>query len=797
MNALKKLSLVAMSLMLFSAMTMMAVADSPDEGDTANYPSRQNDERRPDPPGRVARLQYMTGAVSIQPRGQDDWVEGSLNRPLTSTDNIWTDKNARAELNTGTGIMRMNAESSLTLTNIGDESVQVQLHQGTMNLKIRHLYNGEIYEIDTPNMAFTVQKAGEYRFDVDPDGDATMVTVWKGEGDATGNGSAVRVRAGDQARFYNGTSLAHSIHDAPRYDAFDEWSRVRDKREGDSVSGRYVSRDVIGSEDLDANGTWSETPSYGPVWRPRVEAGWAPYHYGHWIWVEPWGWTWVDDAPWGFAPFHYGRWVYYDDYWGWAPGPYYARPVYAPALVAFFGGPHFFVGASFGFGGIGWCPLGFGEPFFPFFGVSRGFFNRVNISNTRITNITNITNNYYGGHGQVVPRMRYANMNVRGGMTAVSRDTMVNARSVHNNALPLHGGEFKNVRAIDRVPFERTKNSMLGANAGKSAVAPPTRAMQRPVVSRTNPSGPTRGNQITAANGANKPMPGRGLTGTGVSTNAGRNIPRPPQRGEASNAGRNPGQNSGNTLHPQGARNGGPAGMQRGPEMTVPRPPDRGATASNRGGQNNTPRNSGAGVPRPSGPSSVRSEGQAGPRMSGGNSGRSDVGSRGVPRPTQGSVSRPSMPSETRPSVSRPSDSRPSGGRASVPRPTGRVMPAREAGSVGGSRGSSQVPRATEGSRGGQAPRSYGGQGGYSASPRSYGGQGGYSAPSRSYGNTGGGGSPRSSGGSRSAGPGGGGGGGYRSAPSGGGTSAPSHSSGGGGGHSSGGSGRQSNGQRR
>ncbi|MEJ0003193.1 MAG: DUF6600 domain-containing protein [Pararobbsia sp.] len=76
-----------------------------------------------------------------------------------------------------------------------------------------------------------------------------------------------------------------------------------------------------GYEDLDANGTWEESPDYGAVWIPRVAVGWAPYHQGHWAWVAPWGWTWVDDAPWGFAPFHYGRWAYYRNNWAWVPGP--------------------------------------------------------------------------------------------------------------------------------------------------------------------------------------------------------------------------------------------------------------------------------------------------------------------------------------------------------------------------------------------------------------------------------------------------------------------------------------------
>src|SRR5262249_32835529 len=110
-----------------------------------------------DPPGRVARLQYLSGSVSIQPQGTQDWVEGALNRPLTVSDNVWADKNSRAELNVGTGIFRMDEDTSVTLTNVTDQTVQVQLHQGTLALHIRKLYNGEIYEIDTPNLAFTVQ----------------------------------------------------------------------------------------------------------------------------------------------------------------------------------------------------------------------------------------------------------------------------------------------------------------------------------------------------------------------------------------------------------------------------------------------------------------------------------------------------------------------------------------------------------------------------------------------------------------------------------------------------------------
>src|ERR1039458_5474729 len=152
------------------------------------------------------------------------------------------------------------------------------------------------------------------------------------------------------------------------------------------------------AKDLDNYGTWQTVPTYGAIWVPTsVQAGWAPYRYGHWAYIAPWGWTWVDDAPWGFAPFHYGRWVSWGGGWGWAPGPMIGvgwRPYYAPALVGWIGGGGWGIGFGFGIGGgCGWFPLGWGEPFYPWYHgyhggyVSRNYIHNVNVTNTRISNI--------------------------------------------------------------------------------------------------------------------------------------------------------------------------------------------------------------------------------------------------------------------------------------------------------------------------------------------------------------------------------------------------------------------------
>src|SRR5262249_16155802 len=144
--------------------------------------------------------------------------------------------------------------------------------------------------------------------------------------------------------------------------------------------------------------SWQTVPDYGAVWVPStVPAGWAPYRYGHWVWISPCGWTWVDDAPWGFAPFHYGRWVWFHNHWAWTPGRFVARPVYAPALVAFIGGSSFSVSVGFGSApAVGWVPLGWREPFIPWYRASRAHVRNVNVAQvTNVTNVTNTTNITY------------------------------------------------------------------------------------------------------------------------------------------------------------------------------------------------------------------------------------------------------------------------------------------------------------------------------------------------------------------------------------------------------------------
>src|SRR5216683_2861220 len=382
-----------------------------------------------DPPGRVARLNYLQGSISFQPGGETDWVQANPNRPLTEGDNLWADRNSRGELHIGSSSIRIGSETGITFLNLDDRTVQIQLAEGSMNVSVRRLDGGDAFEIDTPNLAFTLQRPGEYRIDVDPNGNATSITVRAGEGEATGGGSDYHMDSGDSATFSGTDMLTYDGGQAGGPDEFDRWCRSRDDREERAQSARYVSRDVIGYEDLDDYGEWRSVPEYGTVWYPsRVSPGWAPYRNGHWAWIAPWGWTWVEDEPWGFAPFHYGRWAVVRGDWCWVPGPVAVRPVYAPALVAFVGGPRFSVGLSFGGGGggVAWFPLGPREVYVPSYRASPRYVQNVNVTNTTV-NVTNVTNVYNNTNVSNVTYMHQTNVNA---VTAVSHDTFVNARPV-------------------------------------------------------------------------------------------------------------------------------------------------------------------------------------------------------------------------------------------------------------------------------------------------------------------------------------------------------------------------------
>ena len=442
-------------------------------------------QQQDDPPSRVARLGYMEGSVSFQPAGENDWVGAVENRPMTTGDKLWADKDSRAELQLGSAVIRLSENTGISFLNLDDHTAQVQLSSGSINVRVRRLDRDDAFEIDTPNLAFTLSQPGSYRLEASEDGTYSVVTIREGEGEATGNGQTYTLHNGQRGTFNGTDSLNADVEQVGNPDQFDNWAYNRDHRHEQSRSAQYVSNDVVGYDDLDDNGDWRDDSNYGHVWYPHVEVGWAPYHNGHWDWIDPWGYTWVDDSSWGYAPFHYGRWVSVGGRWGWVAGPREVHAVYAPALVVFVGG-----GGGFG-GNVGWFPLGPREVYVPSYHVSREYVNRVNISNTTVNNttITNVYNTTIVNKTTNVTNVTYVNRNVQGAMTAVPQRAFAGAQPVARTAVVVNAREIAAAPVSTRVAVNPTREAVLGARASTAnrVTAPPAAVMNRQVIAKKAP----------------------------------------------------------------------------------------------------------------------------------------------------------------------------------------------------------------------------------------------------------------------------------------------------------------------
>ena len=551
-----------------------------------------------DPPNRVARLNFMQGSVSYQASGDQDWVQADPNRPLTTGDNLWADKDSRGEVHIDSTAIRLSSETGISFLNLDDRTLQLQLAQGEIEVHVRRLSPGDAVEIDTPNLAFTLTRAGEYTIQTDPNGGSTAIVVREGEGQVTGGGESYDLPAGQAYTFTGTDQLTYDAQPAPGFDDFENWCQSRDQRENDSPSARYVSRDIDGYYDLDQYGTWQADPEYGEIWVPTgVAAGWAPYHEGHWVFIAPWGWTWVDAEPWGFAPFHYGRWAYVRGNWGWVPGPIVVRPVYAPALVGFVGGGGFGVAVGFGGGvsGVAWFPLGPRDVFVPSYRCSPRYVQNVNVTNTRVVNVTQITNVYNNvtinrttinnnTRNVTVNKVNYTYENNTKAITAVSKETFVSARPVAKETVRVTPQQVQSARVVEAKPLEPTRASYVAANAKPATAKPAVAFDKRPVVAKLAPAVSVNRRAVEVTN-AGRPAPpavrteaepaARAKTAEPPArTEAAKPVERPATEPPAKPIEVKPADNGFKSFKPAERTNNAPTERNAAPERNVP-PPSR------------------------------------------------------------------------------------------------------------------------------------------------------------------------------------------------------------------------------
>lgn len=352
------------------------------------------------------RLSLLDGSVSFWRPGAEDWVQARINTALAPGDQLYIGPEGQVELQIGAGaFMRGSEETQIGLIQHEWDFIQFKVTMGRASLDLRALDPGITVAVDTPNAAFTMHHEGYYRLEVN-DTHTTIITHGGAQASAVlANGDTVPIAPNEAVTIAGTDRPAVTAEPAPALDRWDTWNQARTDRHMNAESARYASPGIYGLGDLDKHGAWRTVPTYGRVWVPHaVPAGWAPYSTGTWIRDPYYGWTWVDSAPWGWAPYHYGRWVFVNSVWCWAPGPIVARPVYAPALVAFYGQPGVSVSVSIGGPVVGWVALGWGEPLIPWWGrpgfIHRPWWggwggprviNNVTVHRTTVVNVRNIT----------------------------------------------------------------------------------------------------------------------------------------------------------------------------------------------------------------------------------------------------------------------------------------------------------------------------------------------------------------------------------------------------------------------
>jgi hypothetical protein len=495
----RKLTLVAALFCATLSITNMALAQD-------DQPQDYQGQDNANPSGRVGRLAYLRGNVSVEPNGVNNWSQADPNYPVATGDRVYTDNSARAEVSVGSMVARMDGNTDMTMTNLSDQIVQIGLAQGSLRVRVYDVIPGNQIEVDTPNGAISLNQPGDVRITVpndngDPNG-ATEVVVNQGTVEVSGPNLSQDIGQGNAVELTGSNPVYLSAVGFPQYDDFDQWSASRDRHILDARSAQYVSRDTPGFDDLDDYGSWQPNTEYGPVWYPNnVDADYVPYQNGHWIWVDPYGWTWVDAEPWGYAPFHYGRWAYVGTRWGWVPGPVRVRPFWAPALVAFAGGG----GGGFGFGvGIGyaaWFPLGVGEPYVPSYHCGPDYVRNVNVTNINITVIHNTTiiNNYNTfvhntNNYTSIRNVQVDYQNRARGFTAVSGKAFTGGQPVRMNVARVTPEMIRSATVIAHPALVPTRQSLV------------PRPVQRVPVSVARPVLLTRGGKEQQAAPGSRPV---------------------------------------------------------------------------------------------------------------------------------------------------------------------------------------------------------------------------------------------------------------------------------------------------
>lgn len=433
-----------------------------------------------DPPGRVGRVAEIAGDVrTITPEGA--WSALVRNQPLSTGDRVTTDKNGRATLQFGSTVVHMGADSDVVVTQLDDQKIRLHFDHGQLAVRVRsNDIPGELF-IETDEGAWVPHHPGQYRFDRVAH-QVLAAQAWTGDLLLEAPDSSLPVAAPQRAEVWRtGAKQTTNYRLVPAVtDAFGDAVLAADQADDTLAAANAAAQvplEMTGAADLARFGAWSVAPDGARLWTPaRLPKDWQPYQQGAWSWNSPWGWTWVDDQPWGFAPFHYGRWLPVRGRWAWTPGQWGAtRPVYAPALVGWFGGRALTVGDA---PAVGWVALAPDEAVFPAYAVSAKYWSALSDASIAPAARRAVAIN---GRARLVPTgaLAYANRGVPGAVTVVDAAALL--PHVPVSTMSKLGGAARRKPTVDERLAQAVPTAPPAAPVGHAALSATAATVQVPL----------------------------------------------------------------------------------------------------------------------------------------------------------------------------------------------------------------------------------------------------------------------------------------------------------------------------
>ena len=267
-----------------------------------------------------ARITLLSGQVDMRSNGKAASHGAQMNAPVAAHNIISTRPRAQTEIQIGSTVVRLDAESELEISQIDAKHVSLNLHYGSAFFNVQDSSIVPQFEVRTTQGRLSLLEPGQVRVDAGTQPDATAIRLFSGSARFAG-------ADGNQINLQSGTQVALRGRDVSTtplmQDEFDDWnlgaSGGRSGPSGITAAPRYDTRGETRYEPVTQAPretiTYYSEPAYisdqypGQIVYNNVRTeyypgwGYAPLYLGAWLWLNN-AWYW--DRGWGGHYYHPG-----------------------------------------------------------------------------------------------------------------------------------------------------------------------------------------------------------------------------------------------------------------------------------------------------------------------------------------------------------------------------------------------------------------------------------------------------------------------------------------------------------